>query len=384
MSVLPILFGKASNGAIKQWFITADGPDVVIYYGQVGGKVTEKRTTSRGKNIGRTNETTPEQQAVLEAESKWRKQIKKDYAESIEAIPESTLPNLATKLQDKAHTLDYGDDAGVDELVKLDGVRCSVFMRDGKIFFQSRGGESYPIIHGMAAELYETYFFVSDNEYNVVVDGEIYCHGMHLEDITSAVKKHNKDTPRLKFYVFDLIDKSKPEQIWSDRYDAYASVDTTDLKKVEIVLASEVLCEEDIYTRHDKYVADGYEGIVVRPHKGVNSFGNRTASFIKYKKRLDAEFRVVSMEEDKNCCAVPWCQVILANGEVDEFKAALTGTQERNRGIWKEYMSGGCFVPADRQWLKVEFEAYSKYGIPAKPKGVCFRNCDSVTGEPLE
>ena len=66
------------------------------------------------------------------------------------------------------------------------------------------------------------------------------------------------------------------------------------------------------------------------------------------------------------------------------FKAPLTGSHERNQKIWQEYKRHDFTVASYQQWLKVEFEAYSKYGVPSKPKGVCFRNCDPVTGEPLE
>ena len=391
MNELPKLFGKDSRGKIKQWSITTAGAEVVIRHGKVGGKITEKRTTSAGKNVGRSNATTPAEQAVLEAESKWRKQIKKDYAELIEAIPESTLPNLATKLQDKKHTLNY--DVGVDALCKLDGVRCSVFLKDGEVFFQSRGGEAYPVIQEIADELWLTY--LSKNA-NYVVDGEIYSHGMHLEDITSAVKKHNEDTPRLEFHIFDLVDKTKPEETWFERYNNYMRLflGNPQVNRLDAVGSIQVYSYEEIMSLHDSYVRDGYEGIVVRPWSGVNSFGNRTADFIKYKKRLDEEFRVVRMEEDKNGCAIPICMVevekptkttlTLCGIHFEEFKAPLTGTQERNQAIYQEYVNNGHKIVDSRSWLKVEFEAYSKYNKPAKPKGTCFRNCDPVTGEPLE
>jgi ATP-dependent DNA ligase len=377
----PILFGRDSKGKLKQWLIYTEGADVIILHGQVGGKQAESRTTSVGKNIGRSNETSPEQQAELEAKAKWNKQLKKDYALSIEEIPESTLPHLATKLQDKAHTLNY--DAGVDVLCKKDGVRMSAFLKDGVVFFQSRGGEEYPIIREIVDELWRVYF--SKNA-NYVVDGEIYCHGMHLEDITSAVKKHNENTHKLEFHVFDLIDKTKPEQPWCERYEQYISLwleARPYISRIAVIAAHPVRNSDDVYTLHDEFVDDGYEGIVLRPHNGVNSFGNRTADFIKYKKRKDAEFRVVKFTVDKKNRAIPHCEVDTEVG-VKTFKAPMIGSDERIQALWQEYLDNNSTLPEHRQWLTCEFENYSKYGVPVKVKGASFRDCDKETGEPLE
>ena len=79
----------------------------------------------------------------------------------------------------------------------------SLPMKDGKVFFQTRGGEAYPIIEDMAQELREVFF---DEYPHYFVDFELFCKDMHLEDIVSAAKKHNEDTPKLQAHVFDLVD----------------------------------------------------------------------------------------------------------------------------------------------------------------------------------
>ena len=61
----------------------ADDDAFYAIKGLVGMKLTQdKPTTSTAKNIGRSNETTNSEQAVLEAMAKWEKKLKEGYAKS--------------------------------------------------------------------------------------------------------------------------------------------------------------------------------------------------------------------------------------------------------------------------------------------------------------
>lgn len=366
-----MLYGKASNGSIKQWQGFTQGAQVIIEHGKQGGKIAKKATISVPKNVGRANETTGAEQAILEVKAKWTKQSDKDYRESIEDIPTSTLPNLAHKFQDKKHTLDYNK--GVGGLAKLDGVRVTIFRKNGELIFQSRGGKEYPIIQEIAAEVENDYIHCRDNVY---VDGELYCHGMCLEDITSAVKKHNENTHKIELHIFDYIEDGEPLE-WQYRharliaYEEYAVS-----KRVFCVDQVKLFEESDVKWYHDEFIKMGYEGLVIRPFDGMNSFGNRTTDFLKYKERKDAEFKVVNFVKDKNGCALPICEIEV-NGVMETFKAPMVGTQESLRDLW------ACCPSYVGEWLTVEFEAYSKYGIPAKPKGKMFR-CMDEDGNPSE
>ena len=73
------LYSKDNKGDLRVWSIYTEGSEVVVKYGKLGGKITEKRYTAEGKSIGKSNETTPEQQAILEAEAKYVKQFKSGY-----------------------------------------------------------------------------------------------------------------------------------------------------------------------------------------------------------------------------------------------------------------------------------------------------------------
>ncbi len=366
----PTLYAKAKTGKIKQWKVSVEGSTITVLHGQVGGKQTPQIThITEGKNIGKSNETTPEVQAKLEAGSKWNHQLDKDYRESVEDIPQSTLPPLAKKFQDASAAL--GDE--YDTLCKFDGVRCTMFYNEGNIFFQSRGGKPYPVIKEIAKDLYDS---VWKSWPSMVIDGELYCHGMFLEDITSAVKKHNKDTSRIKFHVFDLFNPEKPDQIWEVRYLEYQALVTwTD--RVETIWAKRVktepgmTAEDKMLKLHDEFVAKKYEGVVCRKPDSLFVFGHRTSDFQKYKVPLDKEFKVIRFDIDKNGCAVPICYI--ENEKYPdrcEFKAPLVGTREYQREVAQNQEN---YIG---KYLKTVFESYSKYGVPLKPKGHVFREMD--------
>jgi DNA ligase-1 len=371
----PRLYAKSKTGAIKEWVVTVSGSTIIVMHGQKDGKMTAQVTeVKEGKNLGKANETTTEQQALLEAQSKWNKQVKKDYRERVEDIPTSTLPPLAKKYQDASAALGKVWDV----LCKKNGVRCTAFYDNGNVRFQSRGGEDYPVIQEIADELYHK---VWQSWPDMVIDFELYCHGMFLEDITAAVKKHKANTKRINAYVFDIYNPDKPEMVWEDRYLEYRCLigdvnDRVYAIRAETVGGSGAHCR--MITLHDEFVANKYEGVVCRKHGSVFVFGHRTSDFQKYKVPLDEEFKVIRIDIDKNGCAVPICYI---DNQVDpkrtEFKAPLVGTREYQQEIAQNpdnYIG---------KHLKVVFESYTKYGLPGKPKGHVFREVDE-DGNPTE
>lgn len=363
--MLPMLYGRASTGKIKQWQVTTRGDLVVVTHGQVGGKQTESVTASKPKNAGRSNATTAEQQAVLEAQSKWNKQVKRDYRESIEEIPQSTLPNLAHKYQDKSHLVDW---TKTWESPKLDGVRGTSFYKNGNQILQSRGGEEYPVIQEIADQLDIVFF----NEYpNGFVDGELYCHGMYLEDITACVKKPNKDTPKISFFIFDFLRDQGDISPWVERRERVIDM-TWEHKQSRIIAipSHPVYSEQEMLKAHEGYVTGGYEGIILRDSGGVYNFGNRTTGIIKYKVAESEEFKVLDFELDKKGAGVPVCAYTKPDGTQDSFKAPFATTEEKRKALWenREVLKG--------QYITVDFEKLSKYGKPTKPIGKAFREVD--------
>jgi DNA ligase-1 len=360
------LYAKDSKGNIKVWFVTVNGPEIIVSFGQDGGKIQTQITTCKPKNVGRANETTAEDQAQHEAQSKWNKQIKRGYCADKDNIASNTLPPLAKKYQDAGHQINWP----ADVLVKLDGVRCTFFYEgDGKVVFQSRGGEKYPVIQEIASELVDRVFKYFPA---YIVDAEIYCHGMYLEDITGAVKKHNDNTKLLKAHVFDIFNPYKPCEAWQQRHSRYLLdlyYDSKPHSRVEFLTALRVPDEESMIELHDEYVEQKYEGVVIRELDGLFEFDKRTSAFQKYKIPVTKEFKLVDVLKDKNGCGIPVCEVEV-DGVMKTFKAPLAATHEKRRELLDNKIN---YV---LEWLTVDFEKLSKYGIPTKAIGKAFRELD--------
>ncbi len=356
------LYGKNKKGGLKVWNISVEGDVITVEHGKLYGKQTKKVSPScKGKNIGKANETSPEQQALSEAQSKWQKQVDNGYGEDRDQLPKSTLPPLAKKYQDVLPKI--SEESPWFASIKYNGVRCTVFMLDGEVFFQSRGGKAYPVIKEIATDLSNLFL---ENNPQLVVDGELYCHGMFLEDIISAVKKHNSNTIKLKFHVFDLHNPDNPLPLEKRvAYHSYMLKEGT-WKRVVPVQQRVITSEATMIAMHKAEVARGYEGVVIRDPKSMFKFNFRTAEFLKYKVAMSEEFEVVGFDKDKNGCALP--KVKTKEGK--EFKAPIKGTHEYKQALW---LDKDAYIG---RHLTVEFESYSKYSVPLKPIGQSFRDLD--------
>lgn len=121
MEIFPKLYKKTSTGAIQEWTVYVDNdsynPVIVTKYGQLGGKIqTSTEIITEGKNIGRSNETSPMEQAYFQAKSDWEKQLKKGYVDNVddaedgktdEIIKGGIAPMLAHKFSEQGHKIKY-------------------------------------------------------------------------------------------------------------------------------------------------------------------------------------------------------------------------------------------------------------------------------------
>lgn len=73
------LYQKTKLGKVKFLEFTTDGSKFITVWGQVGGKTQRTEKVCKGTNVGKANETTPEQQAILEMQAKIRLKKKKGY-----------------------------------------------------------------------------------------------------------------------------------------------------------------------------------------------------------------------------------------------------------------------------------------------------------------
>ena len=72
------VYKKDSKGKVRVWFAEVVAESIYVNHGLVAGMYQTDVTKCIGKNIGKANETSPEQQAILECKSLYEKKINRD------------------------------------------------------------------------------------------------------------------------------------------------------------------------------------------------------------------------------------------------------------------------------------------------------------------
>lgn len=367
---LPTLYKTSAKGATQIINMEIIGDAYTRTWGQLGGKQQSKATVAKPKNVGRSNETTAEQQAILEAEAVWTKKQKANYSTSQEAPTTVNLPMKVNTYQKHKKKVVFPCYTSV----KLNGVNAEYRLVGGELKLLSRGGEQYPIPAHQRNSVITLLKHIETGSIN----GEMYIHGEHLQDIMAATKKHNELTPSLIFYAFDF------PTIEGD----YATRCGTTYKKVvdgafnapgiEFVNVGVARSHEELDLQHKQATDAGYEGIIIRNATGLYKYNTRSLDVFKYKLAQDAEFEVASYGIDKNGHAVFTCWTSSNHtGDNSTFKVKLRGTNEERLAMAAE---ADTYIG---KFLKVEFEMLSRDGIPLKPVGIMFRKVDS-NGEAIE
>jgi len=190
------LYKTSKTGAIQIIDMEITGDTYTRTWGQLDGKQQSKSTVAKGKNIGRANETTPEEQAILEAQSVWAKKQKAGYSTSSEAPTTVALPMKVKVFKDQLKNVIFP----CVSTPKLNGVNATYRLVANELVLTSRGGEVYPPIPHLEEEVLDIMNRLATTELN----GELYIHGEHLQDITSAVKKPKELSLKLTFNIFDV------------------------------------------------------------------------------------------------------------------------------------------------------------------------------------
>ena len=181
---------------------------------------------------------------------------------------------------------------------KLDGVRC-LFTANGAY---SRNDKQFMNVKHI--ELALKPFF--DQQPDVVLDGELYNHRLkdNFEKIISLVRKQKPteadriDAQRLvQFHVYDYFDG-----VMYDKYKTRMNnLDVSDLYEpcVQYVPTYKVhKHEEALNMHHDEFLANGYEGSILRDGSALYKHG-RSYGLMKFKDFSDTEATIVGYEEGK-------------------------------------------------------------------------------------
>lgn len=287
---LPKLLKKTALEGVQGWEVWVEGPTpegfgvMVIEYGLIdGAKQLNRETIKEGKR-----NTTPYQQAVLEAKARWEKQKKRKgygltYDES--ADKRALSPMLAKVYAEQAKKVDW-DHAWAQR--KYNGFRCLIRRVNGDLLGFSREGQVLMVPHILAA-LED----VVDDQ--TVLDGELYKHGMSLNKISKACKRDEPVdlTFEIQYHAYDTMSSLDYLKRQEKLQRIITAADTPLLVPVE---TKQVTTHDDLMTFQRQCIEDGFEGAMLRHGEAGYEAGKRSATLLKVKSFEDAEFKIVGYE----------------------------------------------------------------------------------------
>jgi len=383
---LPKLYKLTSSGKIQEWDISTEDNKLIVIQGQVDGKKQRyEQTIKEGKNIGRSNETTPAQQAEAEAKSKWEYKHNKDYHLTVAECNTKTkianrggyLPMLAQSFNKHAERhLKYP----CYVQPKLDGLRCISTKNDKGVKLWFRSGKEIITMEHIANELD---LVMKEGD---IFDGELYIHNEDFNSFTGAIrasKKINQEaTKKIQYHIYDCprIGELKEKETFDKRFSLF---DCTLCHNIIKVHTLEVNNFEEAMKIYKDYIEEGYEGIMFR-NEFMPYEQKRSYNLLKYKEFVDDEFIIVGAEEGKGIlaghigafvCEIEPNRVLKDLGNKTfkfgttkgTIKAKMEGKQSLLKYLFenpKEYLGKS---------LTIKYQNLSKDGIPRFPVGKTIR-----------
>ena len=370
------LYATSSKGDIKVWkgSVKDVGDKSIIEYefGLENGKHQIQTTeVTEGKNIGRSNETTPYEQAVKMVESKYNKKRDKGYTEDKNNISTPILPMLALSYEKRKHNIKYP----CYVQPKIDGVRMTCRMVDGKIEMFTRRGKPFTVMSHIEEDLIKLF-----NELEKILnrgdtfylDGELYSDTLTFQELAGVVRRSSNDEKTLKqihYVIFDCFDTDEPSVSYEERrmFLWFGSKDEYWSKSVRDISTLPCNNEQDMFRLHVIFTTQGNEGTIIRNKDGIYKLNHRSSDLQKYKSFQDDEYEIIGFKEGKNTdegCVIWECKT--PNGL--EFSVRPRGTKEQRTG-W--FDNGDKWIGS---LLTVRFQELTDDGIPRFPVGITIRN----------
>jgi DNA ligase-1 len=297
MKKLEILYKKTELNQIQEWKIVVSKNTFYTEEGILNSKITKSiPTICEGKNPGKKNETTLEDQAYKEALSRWKKKQENGYHINIDNVDNKSLyfePMLAKKYKDEKDKVVFP----VYCQPKLYGGRCvakkdNLYTRNGKVYV------SIP-------HIFEELKSIFDKHPQLILDGEIYADKLNndfnkIMSLAKKTKPFKEDLEEsksvLKYHVYDF---PSVDGNFSKRYEALKQFfKENKFKYIELVETHKVDNEKQLDDLYNSFLSKGYEGQTVRLN--IKPYENkRVLQLLKRKEFIDEEYIIKDILEGK-------------------------------------------------------------------------------------
>ena len=343
------VYKKDTSGKIRMLHVYTEGSTLIQESGLVDGEKVKHESIAKPKNIGRSNETTPEEQARLEAASKIETKMSTGYFDTVEEAEntEVILPMLAKDYKKEHKKVTFP----CYVQPKLDGMR-SLGQKDNEMI--SRKGKTIDTMAHIQADL-DSLVCID------MLDGELYAHGQSFQENMKLIKKYRAgESEDVKYHVYDMV---YPNMAFYDRYTMLKAI-ISDCPNIEIVPTYVINNETELKAFHQKFLAEGYEGTIVRWGDAGYKINGRSSNLLKYKDFIDITCKVIDIKPSDKRPEQGEC-VCEHNGRT--FGTGMKFSHKEREEILanKEDYIG--------QTAEIRFFEYSDEGTPRFPVCVGFR-----------
>ena len=370
------LYSGNKNGSVQQWTISVSGSTITKVYGQVNGALqTTTDVVRKGKNLGRTNATTPVTQARAEAKSQWEKKLKSGYVRVLSDARSGAVDTqfieggaevmLAQKFSQHGSKIVYP--AFVQP--KLDGVRCVAILEHGRCTLWTRTRKPITGVPHIARAIEQQF---SGRQWpgraswqTLVLDGELYQHEYKdkFEQIVSYVRQRDPKIGHevVEYHVYDVIEEG---DMFSAR--TYMVEELRLMDPLVTVVTTEVRSLDEILSVDTEHRRAGYEGTIVRQAKAMYEPG-RSMGLQKIKQFDDAEFEVTGVQPGRgrmSDCAIFTCSTTKGVTFTCKMEGALDDL--------KPYLANPDMVIG--KMLTVRYQGLTNGGVPRFPIGASVRD----------
>ena len=362
------LYSKNIDGSLQVWSISVEGNVIIKDYGKLNGRMQRvSDIISTGKNIGKCNETSPEQQAILEANAQWEKKLKSGYVKTQgeakmdrvdrQFVAGGIEPMLAHKFRDFAYKIEYP----CYSQPKLDGIRCIAIVKNGNCTLWSRTRKPITGVPHIirAVEL------SCKEKGDIILDGELYNH-LYKDKFEKIVSFVRQKTPKkgyevVQYHIYDIVDSTKT---FVERSSLLNTLHThPSIIRVE---TRKICDEEDLMDNFAIDRQNGYEGSMARNADSLYE-QKRSYSLQKIKEMDDDEFEIIGVEAGRGRmseCAIFCC--VTKNG--DTFNCKMEGSLD----VLKDILKTAKSVIGKK--LTVRYQGMTNGNVPRFPIGVSVRD----------
>ena len=229
---------------------------------------------------------------------------------------------------------------------KLDGKRCMIGLKEGRIISASRNrkmAKSIPHIDQQMMIVFQVMTVICAQSAGVEVktindssywfDGELYKHGMSFQKIISGVNRdavsHNETTNTMDYAIYDLIDNGTLEQ--QHRLMLLSMIFDNPVVKqhclnIKLVPTFTVNSFDEVTAIHASNKKAGYEGTMIRNINNKYQQGKRSYDLLKLKDFITEEWYICGAEQatGTQAGAVKW---VLSNNQGMICRAVPVGPE---------------------------------------------------------